>query len=34
MISYLLVTIISIVGAAIPVAATVKKEPVEALREE
>ena len=34
MISYLLVTIISIVGAAIPVASTVKKEPVEALREE
>ena len=34
MISYLLVTIISIIGAAIPVAATVKKEPVEALREE
>ena len=33
-ITYLLVTIISIVGAAIPVAATVKKEPVEALREE
>ena len=33
-ISYLLVTIISIIGAAIPVAATVKKEPVEALREE
>ena len=32
-ISYLLVTIISIIGAAIPVAATVKKEPVEALRE-
>ena len=34
MISYLLVTIISIVGAAIPVASTVKKEPVESLREE
>lgn len=33
-ITYLLVTIISIIGAAIPVAATVKKEPVEALREE
>ena len=34
MISYLLVTIISIIGTAIPVASTVKKEPVEALREE
>ena len=33
-ISYLLVTIISIIGTAIPVASTVKKEPVEALREE
>lgn len=33
-ITYLLVTIISIIGAAIPVATTVKKEPVEALREE
>ena len=33
-ISYLLVTIISIIGAVIPVASTVKKQPVEALREE
>ncbi len=33
-ISYLLVTFISIIGAAIPVASTVKKQPVEAMREE
>ena len=33
-ISYFIVVVASIVGAAIPVASTVKKEPVEALREE